>query len=52
METMDNFGKEDVQRSTEFADVEIEAAFRFIDLDKNGFIGASEVRHASTCWTD
>ena len=37
------------KKSTEFSDAEIEAAFRFIDLDKNGFIGAAEIRHILIC---
>lgn len=37
------------QRSTEFSDAEIESAFRFIDLDKNGFVGAAEIRHILVC---
>merc|ERR1711975_108138 len=36
-------------RSTEFSDAEIEAAFKFIDLDKNGFVGAAEIRHILVC---
>lgn len=36
-------------RSYEFTDDEIEEAFRFIDLDKNNFIGAAEVRHILVC---
>jgi len=38
-----------VAKSTEFSDVEIEAAFKFIDLDKNGCIGAAELRHVLVC---
>jgi Ca2+-binding EF-hand superfamily protein len=33
----------------EFSDDEIKQAFDFIDLNHNGFIGASEVRHILTC---
>lgn len=36
-------------RSTEFTDEEILNAFRFIDLNKNMFIGASELRHVLIC---
>jgi len=36
-------------RDTTFADEEIEAAFRFVDLDKNGYIGANELRHCLIC---
>lgn len=35
--------------SDEFTDKEIEDAFRFIDLDKNMFIGAAEIRHVLIC---
>ena len=35
--------------SDDFTDKEIEDAFRFIDLDKNMFIGASEIRHVLIC---
>jgi len=41
--------KPEVERSTEFSDAEIEAAFKFIDLDKNGFVGSSEIRHILVC---
>lgn len=30
-------------------DKEIEDAFRFIDLDRNMFVGAAEVRHVLVC---
>lgn len=33
----------------EFTREQIEAAFDFIDLDKNGFVGASEIRHILVC---
>lgn len=33
----------------EFTDEEIENAFKFIDLDKNNFIGAAEIRHILVC---
>lgn len=36
-------------RSTEFSDEEILNAFRFIDLDKNMFVGAAEIRHVLVC---
>jgi Ca2+-dependent lipid-binding protein len=36
-------------RSDEFSDEEILNAFRFIDLDKNMFIGAAEIRHVLIC---
>jgi Ca2+-binding EF-hand superfamily protein len=36
-------------RDTTFSDDEIEAAFRFVDLDKNGYIGANELRHCLIC---
>jgi len=35
--------------SKEFSDAEIESAFRFIDLNNNGYIGAGEVRHMLIC---
>lgn len=33
----------------EFTDDEIRAAFNFIDLDHNSFVGASEIRHILVC---
>ncbi|KAG5186057.1 hypothetical protein JKP88DRAFT_132596, partial [Tribonema minus] len=33
----------------EFSEEEISSAFRFIDLDRNGFIGAAEIRHILIC---
>lgn len=36
-------------RDTTFTDSEIEAAFHFLDLDKNGYIGAAEIRHVLIC---
>lgn len=33
----------------EFSEDEIKAAFSFIDLDKNNFIGSSEIRHILIC---
>ena len=41
--------KPKMQRDKTFSDSEIEAAFRFIDLDKNGYIGANEIRHILIC---
>eukprot|EP00935_MAST-01C_sp_MAST-1C-sp1_P002790 g2790.t1 len=38
-----------IPRSDEFSDEEILNAFRFIDLDKNMFIGAAEIRHVLIC---
>ena len=38
-----------VARSSEFTDEEIREAFNFIDLDKNRFIGAAEIRHILIC---
>ena len=32
-----------------FSEKDIEDSFKFFDLDKNGFIGASELRHALIC---
>lgn len=34
---------------SEFTDEEIQAAFRFLDLDGNQFIGAGEIRHILIC---
>jgi Ca2+-binding EF-hand superfamily protein len=42
-------GQSKRKRDTTFSDEEIEAAFRFIDLDKNGYIGANELRHVLIC---
>lgn len=33
----------------EFTDDEIQAAFKFIDLDRNNFVGAAEIRHILVC---
>lgn len=33
----------------EFTDEEIQAAFKFIDLDRNNFVGAAEIRHILVC---
>lgn len=33
----------------EFTDDEIQAAFKFIDLDHNNFVGAAEIRHILIC---
>ncbi|CAM9228565.1 unnamed protein product [Pylaiella littoralis] len=38
-----------LERSTEFADDEISAAFKFLDLDHNLHIGAAEIRHILIC---
>jgi len=35
--------------SQEFSDAEITAAFKFIDLDHNNFVGAREIRHILVC---
>ena len=35
--------------SEEFTDKEIFEAFRFVDLDHNMFVGASEIRHVLVC---
>lgn len=43
--TKDRFGEE----TQEFSDAEIIAAFKFIDLDHNNFVGASEIRHILVC---
>ena len=49
MDVMDDIDKPKMQRDKTFSDSEIEAAFRFIDLDKNGYIGANEIRHILIC---
>jgi len=36
-------------RSNEFTDEELQEAFKFIDLNKNTFIGAAEIRHILVC---
>lgn len=36
-------------RSADFSDAEIKAAFEYMDLDHNGFVGAAEVRHLLVC---
>ncbi len=33
----------------EFTEEEVQSAFRFIDLDKNNFVGAAEIRHILVC---
>ncbi|TMW66507.1 hypothetical protein Poli38472_004272 [Pythium oligandrum] len=38
-----------IVNESEFTDEEILGAFRFIDLDKNNFIGAAELRHLLIC---
>lgn len=38
-----------IAASEEFTDKEIEDAFLFLDLDKNMFIGAAEIRHVLVC---
>lgn len=40
-------GNEKVE--AEFTEEEIAAAFKFIDLDKNNFVGAAEIRHILVC---
>ncbi|EQC31150.1 hypothetical protein SDRG_11078 [Saprolegnia diclina VS20] len=35
--------------TSEFSEAEILSAFKFIDLDKNAFIGAAEIRHILIC---
>ena len=42
-----DLGEEVVKQ--EFQDHEILAAFNFIDLDHNSFIGAREIRHILVC---
>ena len=39
----------DGQSKAEFTEEEIAAAFRFIDLDKNNYIGAAEIRRILIC---
>ncbi len=47
------FKQEEKQDTTEvdkrFTDADIEAAFKFIDLDKNLIVGPAEIRHILTC---
>jgi len=43
---MDNYNKES---KPEFTEAEIIAAFKFIDLDHNNFVGAAEIRHILVC---
>ncbi|TYZ61445.1 hypothetical protein PybrP1_011963 [[Pythium] brassicae (nom. inval.)] len=38
-----------LSRSGEFTEEEILGAFRFLDLDRNNFIGAAELRHLLIC---
>mmetsp|Transcript_15379 Transcript_15379/g.23115 ORF Transcript_15379/g.23115 Transcript_15379/m.23115 type:complete len:1122 (-) Transcript_15379:100-3465(-) len=45
----DTVGKNQKKRSEEFTDKQIEDAFKFIDLDKNNYIGAAEIRHVLIC---
>jgi Ca2+-binding EF-hand superfamily protein len=37
------------QPTEEFTEEEILSAFRFLDLDNNNFVGASEIRHILIC---
>ncbi len=39
----------DEEAPPEFTEEEVQAAFKFIDLDKNNFIGAAEIRHILVC---
>ncbi|DBA04666.1 TPA: hypothetical protein N0F65_012249 [Lagenidium giganteum] len=41
--------KQRVENESEFTEEEILGSFKFIDLDKNTFIGASELRHLLIC---
>lgn len=38
-----------LRRSNEFTDDEVQEAFKFIDLNKNNFLGAAELRHILIC---
>ncbi|RLN98821.1 hypothetical protein BBJ28_00001423 [Nothophytophthora sp. Chile5] len=38
-----------VDNTSEFSEEELVGAFRFLDLDKNSFIGAAELRHLLIC---
>ncbi|KAF4135347.1 EF-hand domain pair [Phytophthora infestans] len=38
-----------VDNTSEFSEEELLGAFRFLDLDKNSFIGAAELRHLLIC---
>ena len=47
---MEEFEEEDgIAWSNEFSSEEIEHAFKFIDIDRNSFIGAAELRHVLIC---
>lgn len=37
------------EETTEFTEQEVKDAFKFIDLDNNNFVGASEIRHILVC---
>ena len=41
--------KENIEYDLEFSDEDIKDAFRFLDLDKNGYIGIAEIRHILKC---
>lgn len=51
--TIPDYSKNEVAvfdpKNQEFSEEEILAAFRFIDLDKNNYIGAGEIRHILVC---
>ncbi|KAG3019016.1 hypothetical protein JG687_00005391 [Phytophthora cactorum] len=38
-----------VENTSEFSEEELLGAFRFLDIDKNSFIGAAELRHLLIC---
>ncbi|KAF4320248.1 hypothetical protein BBO99_00005818 [Phytophthora kernoviae] len=38
-----------VENTSEFSEEELVGAFRFLDVDKNSFIGAAELRHLLIC---
>ena len=43
------FLEDDGEEKAEFSHEEIVAAFKFIDLDHNNYVGASEIRHILVC---
>lgn len=45
----ENYNKMITDHPEEFSEAEIVAAFKFIDLDHNNFVGAKEIRHILVC---
>lgn len=48
-EPEDKFEIKPAAPKQEFSDAEIVAAFKFIDLDHNNYVGAKEIRHILVC---